>query len=94
MPNIWAIDEPADDKSVDDLPNKEIKEDEPVSDYRPAGHAVVSSTLDDDLRSHLSCAAWLSVVIKTTTTPPTNPRVSSPATLLQTCEFYIRLGTC
>jgi len=49
MPNIWAIDEPADDKSVDDLPNKEIKEDEPASDYRPAGHAVVSSTLDDDL---------------------------------------------
>lgn len=49
MPNIWAIDEPGDDKSVDDLPNKEIKEDEPVSDYRPAGHAVVSSTLDDDL---------------------------------------------
>ena len=49
MPNIWAIDEPADDKSVDDLPSKEIKEDEPVSDYRPAGHTVVSSTLDDDL---------------------------------------------
>ena len=68
MPNIWAGDEPADDKSVDDLPNKEIKEDEPASDYRPADFAVVSSTLDDDL-NHLSCAAWLSVVIKTTTTP-------------------------
>ena len=50
MPNIWAIDEPADDKSVDDLPNKETKEDEPEEDnYKSAGNAVVSGSLDDDL---------------------------------------------
>jgi hypothetical protein len=47
MPNIWAIDEPEEDKSIDDAPNKAIKDEE--DDYKPAGHAVVSSSLDDDL---------------------------------------------